>query len=235
MSKWENRVIQILKNEREKHKAIYQLSQQLYEFVHGFTPVKKDLLLLEIRKACDEVILIDSRIKDISTKQRYERSSEECDQIITITIEGDFNGYIKIETGGGYRNSDEGKIDIFYVYSSNYEVVTLKELKLLELYKKYKHASVEKLIDLAFDNKHYLEYEDRYKNYEIWHKKPSEYGDSIKGELKIYDEKENGHYFKKKHDNLNKLTRCENLNEFAENQLFGKHESATYEWIEYKL
>ncbi|MFO1442927.1 hypothetical protein KDN24_06815 [Bacillus sp. Bva_UNVM-123] len=235
MTKWENRVKQMLKNEREKHKAVYELNKQLYELIHGFTPVNKDLLLQEIKKVCDSTALIDSKINSISIEPRFESNSKECDQIITLTIKGDFNGYIKIKTGGGYRNSKEGRIDIFYVYFSDLEVVTLKEQQLLNAYKQYKHFSVERIIDLAFDNKLYLEYDDRYKNYEIWHKKPSIYGNSIKGELSVYDEKENGQYFKKKYDNLNKLMKCGNLNEFAEKQLYAKHESTTYEWIEYKI
>ncbi|TCI99993.1 hypothetical protein [Cytobacillus praedii] len=234
MPKWENRVKQILKNEREKHKAVYQLSKQLYELAHGFTPVDKVLLLQEIRKLCDSATLIDSRITNVSTKPRYERSSKECDQVITISIEGDFNGYIKIETGGGYRNSNEGRIDIFYVYSSDNEIVSFKGQKLLELYKQYKHTTVEKLIDLALDNKYYLQYEDCYKNYEIWHKEPSQYGDSIKGELNVRN-KEYSHYYKKKHHNLNKLIKCDNLLKFAEEYLDGSSESTTYEWFEYRL
>lgn len=235
MSKWETRINKILNDEKQKHGAVYELNRQLYNFAHGFNPVDKILLLQELKKLCDNTSLIDSEIANVSMEPRYKQDEKECDQIITVTIKGDFNGYIKIETGSGYRNTNEGKLDIFYVWSSSNEIVSLKEEQCRKLYKQYKHNTVEKLIDLSFEKKYYLDYEDYFKNYEIWDKAPSEYGDSIKGELKMFEEHKNYKHYKSKYENLNKITKYQSVKEFAEEELNPYHESTTYEWIEYRL
>ena len=103
------------------------------------------------------------------------------------------------------------------------------------MYSQFKDRTVEKLIDIAFNQKHYLQYEDLFTNYEIWHKKPSEYGDSIKGELKFYDEEKNAKYHLKKYNSIKKIDQYENLKEYAKEVLNGYSESITYEWTEYKL
>jgi hypothetical protein len=78
----------------------------------------------------------------------------------------------------------------------------------------------------------------RYKslnNYEIWYKKPSNYGDSIKGELKFYENNKNNHRYKEKYSNIKKLIASDDLKMFADEHLYASHESTTYEWIEYRL
>lgn len=235
LARWELRAKEIISNEKNKHVAVYDLSKKIYEKTHGFNPVNKELLQNEIMEICNNADLIDSLVTEVVFQPRFKRSNEESDQLITVFIKGDFNGSINLETVGGTRNTDEGRIPIFYAWSSTNEVVSLKEQKLQEYYKQYKHKSVEKLIDLALENKYFLTYEDCYKNYEIWHKEPNQYGDSIKGELKFFDEQKDSHHYKEKYNNLVKLTDSDDLKEFAKEHLFAKEESMTYEWTEYKL
>jgi hypothetical protein len=235
LSKWESRVKKIIEDEKKKHIAVYELDKKLYEVIHGFSPVDKKLLIEVINKACSDVNLIDSEIVEISIKPRYKHSEKESYQTIMIGIKGNFNGYIKIETGSGYRNTNEGQLDIFYIMLSDHEVVSFKEEQCRKMYKNYKDYTVEKLIDLALDNNYYLSYEDCYKNYEIWDKQPSEYSDSVKGELKVYDESKYYKRYKSKFENLSKITKYNSVKEYAEDVLDASHESITYEWYEYKL
>ncbi|KON87434.1 hypothetical protein AF332_11750 [Sporosarcina globispora] len=235
MSKWEKRAKEIISNEKKKHVAVYELGKRIYKKTHGFNPVNKELLRKEIMEICNSADLIDSLVSEVDFQPRFKQSNDESDQLITIYIEGDFNGSIKLETGGGTRNTNDGKIPIFYAWSTTSEVTSLKEQKLQEFYKQYKDSSVEKLIDLALENKYFLTYEDCYKNYEIWHKEPSQYGSSIKGELKFFDEQEDSHRYKEKYNNLKKLMDSSDIKKFAEEHLYAKEESYTYEWTEYKL
>lgn len=237
MAKWEIKAKNILETERKRHAAVYLLKEELYQKLHGFHPIDKFLFEKEIKNITENVTLIDSEITQITIEPRFKRSENtDAELAINIHIKGDFNGYISIETGSGYRNTNEGRIDIYYLYSSNCKVVSEKENKIKEMYKKYQKYTVEKLIDLALEKENlYLEYDDQYKNYILWHKKPSEYGDSITGDLKLYDEERNYKDYKKSFDKITKLNKFENLEEFANEVLYPSYQSTTYEWVEYKL
>ncbi|MCM3109924.1 hypothetical protein [Lederbergia lenta] len=235
MSKWEERVDKIIKEEKEKHVAVYELMKQLQKYMHGFTPVDKNLLFREIKKICDETILYQSEVRSITVEPKYKNENDEAQQIFTFNLEGDFNGSIIIETGKGWRDTKDGRINIFYVSSYDCKVNSNKEQRTKKAFEPYKHMVVEKLVDIALDNKLYITYEDTYKNYEIWHKRPSEYGDSIKGRLSSYNRIDSGKENKKRLTSLNKLSKYDDIREYAENKLDGVSESQTYEWTEYRL
>ena len=103
------------------------------------------------------------------------------------------------------------------------------------MYSQFKDRTVEKLIDIALERKSYINYEDVYTNYELWYKAPSEYGDSIKGELKLYDEDKNSSEHISKYRSIKKIDLYDDIKEYADTVLYGSNESVTYEWIEYRL
>lgn len=232
MAKWTKKAADIVDQEMKKHVAVLDLRSKLLELVHGFTPVDKQLLYKHVKATCDRVSLVDSKILEVDMKPLYAKSSSESEQKFTIRIEGDFNGTIEIETGSGWRNEKSGRVNIFYVSSRNCKVYSDKEKQIEDMYSLYKDYAVENIIDLAFENKYYLDYDDRFTNYEIWKKKPSQYEDSIKGSLNHW--RDEIRQYERNYSNLSKLIRCEDFDEYLD-RLRARHESCTYEWTEYEL
>lgn len=231
MAKWEKKAADIVEQEMKKHVAILGLRSELLELVHGFTPVDKHLLYKHVKNVCDKALPINSKITEIDMKPLYKESSE-SEQKFTVRIEGDFNGTIEIETSSGWRNEKSGRVDIFYVSSSKCKVHSDKEKQIEDMYGLYKDYAVENIIDLALENKYYLDYDDRFTDYEIWKRKPYQYGDSIKGSLRHW--KNETKQYKRNYSNLSKLTHCGNFDEYLD-QLKANYESITYKWTEYEL
>ena len=235
MAKWEKRINDVLKNEKKKHAAVYDLDKRLNDAIHGLSPIGKSVIESVLKKEIDSTYLVDSEVKSYSIEPRYSKDPDELRLLIKVFIEGDFNGHIEIETSKGYRNTDNGRIDIYYIMMSDRKIVSDKELKVKQMYKAYQKYTIANLVDVALDKDIFLEYDDCYKNYTIWHKKPSEYGDSITGDMRLYDEHIHYKKYKSFHDKLNKINFHESIEEYAEEVLYRSNESTTYEWTEYKL
>lgn len=200
--------------------------------IHGFSVIDKDIVHKEIIKVCSKAILFESEISDI--KVEYSRDRKEPMLLnIAIKIEGDFNGDISIETSSGYKNTNKGRVNIYYIFSGDCELLSNKGKKAQQLYTQYENAIIEEMIDIALDGKHYVEYSDDFKHYEIWSEKPKHNNDSIKGYIR--DKQMKTRRSKEVWKNLKKIRSCKNIEELAEEILHGVHESYTEEWIEYIL
>jgi len=233
LAKWEKRYEEITNRERRKHNAVWRLADQLEKLIHGFSPISRKELKKEIAPVIESVELVDSVISEVKYENRYKTTEcEENNMILTIDIVGDFNGSIVIETGQGTRSTETGRTPIFYVFSCDKKVYSNRISEMKRMYEKYHNYSVELLTDLFFDKQIYLNYNDYFKSYEMCDKKPSEYGDSITGNL---DNKKDWKIHKRAFDNLKKLKHSENIMEYAEEKLYGVNDSVKFEWIEYKL
>jgi hypothetical protein len=233
MAKWEKRMQAILDGEKKKHTAVYKLTKEIQEAVHGLDTIGIKYVRPIVQRVVNNTHLIDSTVKSILIEPYNGRNPDENQIVISLDIEGDFNGFISVETGSGYRNTDNGRIPIYYVSPYDTQVVSNKKEQVVKMYKAHQMYAITDMVDIALKSDTHLRYEDKYKNYEIWHKEPSEYGDSIKGDLKLYDEEKRYKQYKEMSSNTSLLVKCENVRDFAEEKLHGKGESITYEWTEY--
>lgn len=229
MAKWEKRLEKILKSEKEKNKSIYELKDQLYKSIHGLSPIDKKLVEDTIAKQ------LEGWDCTFSINPKYSREPENEQYLsIEVSFKNEFKSKIIIKTGGGYRNTPEGRIDIYYVMESDCTIESKNESKVINYYRKFKNDSVEKMIELVVNNNLYVEYDDYFVKYEIWNKKPSQYEDSITGYLNVNREEKHYKEYKKQYNNISKISKHNDFKELCEN-LDSYGQSYTYEWTEYKL
>ncbi|PHA03026.1 hypothetical protein COE51_01400 [Bacillus pseudomycoides] len=236
MSKWERRLDKILKEEKDRLTELRQLEKEIRKQIHDSINISKEFIETTVKEICDGFELRNNQIESINIDPLY-KSSENAEFYwkISIVIKGDFNGIITIETSKGWREKKEGKVDIFYVFQQESNIESFKEEKISFYYKGMLNYTSDNFVDLLLDRDFYMKYDDYFKTYEIWSKDMGQYESGIKGDLRLYGGNRGYKSYKKTYDNLNKLYKCDDIKEFAENELYGSEESYTYEWTEYKL
>lgn len=235
MAKWERKLDKILQDEKDKSLRLYRLEEAIREEIHGSKDISEEFVVNSVNKVCSDFNLEGSEIKSIEIKPLY-KSSENAEFYweILITVSGEFNGMLTLETGKGYTNTTNRE-DIFYMSGYKSTIRSFKEDKVCSHYKQISKYAKEKFVDIMMDKNIHLEYDDCYENYRIWPKEIKEFGSGIQGSTSVYNEERDYKKFKRVYDNLNKLHKCEDIEEFAEEHLYGVGESYTYEWTEYKL
>lgn len=228
MSKWEQKLDLILKEEKEKHKGVYELSKKIKEFLHGNTNIDTDVTRRDLLRLSFSSPLNGLRIEDISVEQVKENPQF---LEIKISLIGSYNWKIHIKTSPGTMGNN--REPIYYV--SDYDCFIVSELqqRIKNYYITYKHRNVEKFIDTAMEKDVYLKFDTQFRNYTIWDSHPESYGDSITGSDSTYNEMEQYKTYYKTYLNLNQLTKARKVSEFAYDKLRGSKQ--TIDWYEYRL
>lgn len=235
MAKWQRRLDQLIKDEKEKHEAVYDLFEKVKSGVHAETKIDIDYIREKVNRLCEETKLVESHISNVRVEYAYDENKPQ-NLLIRINIEGNFKGMFTIETQAGTRGALGGndREDIYYAAYYDCKVSSNKEEQVKRAYESLKEQNVDLLIDLAFDKKWYVKYSGRFKSYTIWDHRPKEYGDIIEGYMDTsYDKKPKRLFEINK--SLKYLLSVEKASEAAKKELIGEEESVTYEWYKYSL
>lgn len=235
MAKWVKRLDKIIKQEQENSKCLNKFKNTLKEKIHGNDNIDKNYMESLIKGICSDYQNDELNISLISVEYRFKNSPKDSMLFIKIRVNGIFNGFVTVETSSGYRNTENGRLDIYYIMYDDIKIRSDKVDKICSYYKSLKLDIVNAFTDILLDTNFYLNYEDCYKSYELWDRETDQYEDLIAGDIRPYNDDINFKKYYQALSNVRKLHKTDDLKEFAKNHLYDSHQSYTYKWIEYKL